>query len=100
MVPRSPMLRPSASARAPGDPAPSCAMQGRGGSMPWERGQTAKETGMAETQSQVQIQLQLDDATANGAYVNMAMLNHNEKEFTIDRTETHSVGKRTRQQRR
>jgi len=39
---------------------------------------------MAETPSQVQIQLQLDDATANGAYVNMAMLNHNETEFTID----------------
>jgi Protein of unknown function (DUF3467) len=52
--------------------------------MPLERGQTAKETGMAETQSQVQIQLQLDDATANGAYVNMAMVNHNETEFTID----------------
>ena len=33
---------------------------------------------------QVQIQLQIDDAIANGAYVNMALLNHNETEFTID----------------
>jgi hypothetical protein len=49
-----------------------------------EGGQTAGETKMAETPSQVQIQLQLDDALANGAYVNMAMLNHNETEFTID----------------
>ena len=33
---------------------------------------------------QVQIQLQIDDAIANGAYVNMALLNHNETEFVID----------------
>ena len=33
---------------------------------------------------QMQIQLQLDDATALGMYVNMAMLNHNETEFVID----------------
>jgi hypothetical protein len=32
----------------------------------------------------VQIQLQIDDQTANGMYVNMAMLNHNETEFVID----------------
>jgi hypothetical protein len=32
----------------------------------------------------VQIQLQIDDATAQGMYVNMAMLNHNETEFVID----------------
>ncbi len=38
----------------------------------------------AEIASQVQIQLQLDDAVAQGAYVNMAMLNHNETEFVID----------------
>ena len=33
---------------------------------------------------QVQIQLQIEDAIANGAYVNMALLNHNETEFAID----------------
>ena len=33
---------------------------------------------------QVQIQLQLDEATALGMYVNMAMVNHNETEFVID----------------
>src|SRR5438045_2872673 len=32
----------------------------------------------------VQIQLQIDDHTAQGVYVNMAMLNHNETEFVID----------------
>lgn len=33
---------------------------------------------------QVQIQLQLDEATALGMYVNMAMVNHNETEFVVD----------------
>jgi len=33
---------------------------------------------------QVQIQLQIDEQTAHGVYVNMAMLNHNETEFVID----------------
>lgn len=32
----------------------------------------------------MQIQLQIDDAVAQGMYVNMAMLNHNETEFVID----------------
>ena len=35
-------------------------------------------------QPQVQIQLQIDEQTAQGMYVNMAMLNHNETEFVID----------------
>ena len=41
---------------------------------------------MPETPAQppVQIQLQIDDAVANGTYANMAMLNHNETEFVID----------------
>jgi len=48
------------------------------------------EAGMADNPphgqapQQVQIQLQIDDAIANGAYVNMALLNHNETEFVID----------------
>ena len=42
---------------------------------------------MAETPSApppVQIQLQIDEQTAQGMYVNMAMVNHNETEFVID----------------
>lgn len=32
----------------------------------------------------VQIQIQLDDEIANGQYVNMALVNHTETEFTMD----------------
>jgi hypothetical protein len=32
----------------------------------------------------VQVQIELDPATANGAFVNMAMVNHTETEFTLD----------------
>src|SRR5579863_1827866 len=32
----------------------------------------------------VQIQIQLDDDVANGHYVNMALVNHTETEFTLD----------------
>ena len=42
---------------------------------------------MAETPpatQQMQIQLQIDESVAQGMYVNMAMLNHNETEFVID----------------
>ena len=41
---------------------------------------------MTETPAtpQVQIQLQIDESIAQGMYVNMAMLNHNETEFVID----------------
>jgi hypothetical protein len=33
---------------------------------------------------EVQIQIQLDDDIANGQYVNMALVNHTETEFTMD----------------
>lgn len=33
---------------------------------------------------QVQVQIELDPTTAQGAYANMAMVNHNETEFTLD----------------
>ncbi len=33
---------------------------------------------------QVQMQLQIDDATANGIYANMALVHHNETEFVLD----------------
>lgn len=33
---------------------------------------------------EIQLQVQLDDDVAQGAYVNMAMVNHNDTEFTFD----------------
>jgi len=33
---------------------------------------------------QVQLQIEIDAATANGAFVNLAMVNHTETEFTLD----------------
>ena len=39
---------------------------------------------MADVQQPMQIQIQIDDATANGAYTNMAMVNHSETEFILD----------------
>jgi len=33
---------------------------------------------------QVQVQIQLDDDIAQGSYVNMALVNHSETEFTLD----------------
>lgn len=33
---------------------------------------------------EVQLQVQLDDDMAQGVYVNMAMVNHTETEFTLD----------------
>lgn len=38
---------------------------------------------MADKQ-EIQLQIQLDEDMAQGMYVNMAMVNHNETEFTID----------------
>ncbi|MBI3185128.1 MAG: DUF3467 domain-containing protein [Myxococcales bacterium] len=40
---------------------------------------------MAETKpAEIQLQIQLDDQLANGAYINMALVNHTETEFTLD----------------
>ena len=33
---------------------------------------------------QMQLQIQLDDEIAQGAYVNMAVVNHSETDFTLD----------------
>ena len=33
---------------------------------------------------EIQLQIQLDDAVADGLYVNMALVNHTETEFTLD----------------
>ncbi len=32
----------------------------------------------------IQLQIEIDPATANGAFVNMALVNHTETEFTLD----------------
>ena len=32
----------------------------------------------------VQLQIEIDPSTANGAFVNMAMVNHTDTEFTLD----------------
>jgi uncharacterized protein DUF3467 len=32
----------------------------------------------------IQLQIEIDPVTANGVFVNMAMVNHTETEFTID----------------
>lgn len=37
-----------------------------------------------KTPPEVQLQIQLDDDVANGRYVNMALVNHTETEFTFD----------------
>ncbi|HXN54681.1 MAG TPA: DUF3467 domain-containing protein [Myxococcales bacterium] len=39
---------------------------------------------MADVPQPVQIQIQIDEATANGVYTNMAMVNHSETEFSLD----------------
>ena len=33
---------------------------------------------------EAQLQIQIDDDVANGTYVNMALVNHTETEFTLD----------------
>lgn len=35
-------------------------------------------------QQPFQVQIEIDPATANGAFVNMALVNHTETEFTLD----------------
>lgn len=37
-----------------------------------------------QDKKKVNIQIQLDDDIAQGAYVNLAMVNHSETEFTLD----------------
>jgi len=39
---------------------------------------------MPEEKKQVNFQIQLDEQIAQGAYVNLAMINHSETEFVID----------------
>src|SRR5687768_10127783 len=34
--------------------------------------------------NEIQLQIQLDDDVANGQYINMALVNHTETEFTLD----------------
>ncbi|MFQ5579938.1 MAG: DUF3467 domain-containing protein [Nitrospiria bacterium] len=39
---------------------------------------------MSTPEQQVQIQIEIDDATSQGIYANMALLAHTETEFVID----------------
>ena len=41
---------------------------------------------MADPQKtqEIQLQIQLDEEIANGLYINMALVNHTETEFTLD----------------
>lgn len=39
---------------------------------------------MSVERKEIQLQVQMDDDVAQGIYVNMAMVNHSETEFTID----------------
>src|SRR5512138_3403708 len=36
------------------------------------------------TPQTIQVQIEIDPATANGAFINMAIVNHTETEFTLD----------------
>ncbi len=36
------------------------------------------------TPQTIQLQIEMDPATANGAFINMALVNHTETEFTLD----------------
>jgi hypothetical protein len=36
------------------------------------------------TPQQIQLQIEIDPATANGVFVNMALVNHSDTEFTLD----------------
>ncbi|WP_242392945.1 DUF3467 domain-containing protein [Anaeromyxobacter oryzisoli] len=38
----------------------------------------------ATSPAQLQLQIDIDPVTANGAFVNMALVNHTETEFTLD----------------
>jgi len=43
-----------------------------------------KNPGHAPIQKPMQVKIDLDPETAQGMYVNMAMVNHSETEFTLD----------------
>lgn len=44
----------------------------------------SKKPGHAPIQNPTQVQIELDPETAQGVYVNMAMVNHTENEITLD----------------
>jgi hypothetical protein len=39
---------------------------------------------MADEKQQPQLQIEIDDATARGAYANLALITHSETEFVLD----------------
>lgn len=39
---------------------------------------------MSEKKKEMQLEIQLDEKTAQGSYVNLAVVNHSESEFVLD----------------
>lgn len=37
-----------------------------------------------KTKPEMKLEIQIDDSVANGQYINMAVVNHNDSEFVID----------------
>jgi hypothetical protein len=52
----------------------------------WSHGKIKEVRTMSEenSQKQVQIQIEIDDTTAQGVYSNLATISHSETEFTLD----------------
>jgi hypothetical protein len=62
-------------------------VQGVGAASPLEPhgAKSGTQPPMSDAKSpEIQLQIQLDDDVANGRYVNMALVNHSETEFTLD----------------
>ncbi len=49
-----------------------------------KRGKEVKVMSEQPAQQKVQMQIQLDDETAQGVYSNLAFISHSETEFTLD----------------
>lgn len=45
---------------------------------------TSKPTDRPEGRGQPQLQIQIDEPTAQGSYVNLTLVNHTETEFVLD----------------
>lgn len=43
-----------------------------------------RQVHLEEKKQEVKLEIQLDEDVAQGAYVNLAMVNHNESEFVVD----------------
>src|SRR5262245_27771404 len=61
-----------------------CFQAGRAGMVGWLLSATTEEPMSQEKPKEVQLQIEIDEATAQGSYTNFAMVNHSPTEFTID----------------